>query len=61
MSFAYTIGYIRWGIEIHTLGLPNFYQNFPEGAKVIYSSRIIAGRVTAVLLNVARNGTIISF
>ncbi|MBU2702656.1 hypothetical protein Ga0466249_003791 [Sporomusaceae bacterium BoRhaA] len=61
MSFAYTIRYIRLGTEIHTLGLPNLYQNFPEGAKVIYNSPMIAGRVTAAFLNVARNGTIISF
>lgn len=48
---------ISLGIGTITLGMPNFYQNFPEWAKIILQSGITAGSVSAVLLNVALNGT----
>ncbi|MBP2626126.1 MAG: uacT 1 [Firmicutes bacterium] len=47
---------VSMGIGMITLAVPNFYQNFPDWAKVILHSGITAGSITAIVLNVVLNG-----
>ncbi len=44
------------GISMITLTIPNFFQHFPDAAKIVLQSGITLGSITAVILNLIFNG-----
>ena len=44
------------GISMITLTIPNFFQHFPDSAKIVLQSGITLGSITAVVLNLIFNG-----
>ena len=47
---------ISIGMSMITLTIPNFFQHFPDVAKIVLQSGITLGSITAVLLNLIFNG-----
>ncbi len=47
---------ISIGMSMITLTIPNFFQHFPDIAKIVLQSGITLGSITAVVLNIIFNG-----